>query len=281
MTVPNTNDLPYLIRLLDDDDPSVSPVVSQQLRKFGGDISQDIAALGIDVSRGRKKRLSSLLAEGRRQTLADEWIVPSRGVASWEDDWESFEHTLRLLSDFLHDGVTMRSALPDLLDLLADEVRQDLPEPSAAELRDWLFSSGRYCGDKKKADACNYFDLCHVIDVRQGNPTSLACLFMLLGRRLGVSVEGCNYPAHFLARIQVEGKTSLVDCFHHGRTFDVESLLKVHPKISEKARAAVLSQGHLGVILHRYVSEIRNSLLANEHDVAGKFFAQLADSLEQ
>ncbi len=279
--MPNTSDLPYLIRLLDDDDPSVYPVVSQQLTEFGGDISQDLAALGIEVPNSRKKRLSSILAVGRRKTLEDEWLVPSRGVSSWEDDWESFEHTLRLLSDFLHDGVTLRPSLSDSLDLLADEVRDDLVDPTAEELRDWLFAGGKFTGAKKKADACEYFDLCHVMDVQRGNPTSLACLFMLIGRRLGARVDGCSYPAHFLARIQVDGKTSLVDCFHRGRTFDVESLLQAHPEISAKARAAVLSQGHLGVILHRYVTEIRNSLLAGKCDEDAEFFTQLADTLER
>lgn len=276
-----TSDLPYLIRLLDDDDPAVCSMVNKCLSELGGDISQNVAALGIEITAVEKKRLSSLLAAGRRETLRDEWLVPSRGVAALVDDWESLEHCLRLLSDFLHDGITLRPALPDSLDLLADEVREDLVEPTADELRIWLFAKGRFKGAKKRPDACEYFDLCHVIDTQRGNPTSLACLFMLLGRRLGAHVEGCNYPGHFLGRIQINGRTSLVDCFHRGRTFDVESLLNSHPEISEKARTAVQSDGHLGFVLHRYVSEIRRSLAASGREEDMEFFAQLAETLER
>lgn len=272
--------MPYLIRLLDDDDPEVFPVVSQQIGEFGGDISQDLAALGIDIPNSRMKLLSSILVAGRRKTLADQWQVPSRGIAAWEDDWDSFEHALRLLSDFLHDGVTLRPALSDCLDLLADEISEDISSPSAQELRDWLFSKGRFKG-AKKADACEYFDLCHVMDVYRGNPTSLTCMFMLLGRRLGARVDGCSYPGHFLARIQIEGRAALVDCYHRGRTFDVDALLEKHPEISKKAQAAVVSQGHLGLILHRYISEIKSSLRALGRDEDAKFFGQLAETLEK
>lgn len=278
--MPKTSDLPFLIRLLDDDDPAVVPVVSKQLAGFGGDISQDLAALGIEVPESRKKKLSSLLAAGRRKALSDEWLVPSGGVSAWEDDWDSFEHSLRLLSDFLHDGVTLRPALPDCLDMLADEADGELAELTAAGLRDWLFAKGRFKGARKQADACEYFDLCHVMDVFRGNPTSLACLFMLAGRRLGVQVDGCSYPGHFLARIRVEGSLTLVDCFHRGRSFDVDALLEKHPEISQKAREAVMSQGHLGLILHRYVSEIRSSLAASGRDEDAQFFSRILETMQ-
>lgn len=277
----NTNDLPYLIRLLDDNDPAVFPVVREHLAGFGGDISQDLAALGIEMTKSGKKRLSSLLSKGRRETLRREWQVPTRGVSAWEDDWESFEHALRLLSDFLHDGITLRPSLPDCLDMLADEIREDTPAPTANELRQWLFAKGRFKGERRNADACRFFDLCEVISTQRGNATSLACLFMLLGRRCEAQVEGCNYPGHFLARIRIEGKTSLVDCFHRGRDFDIEALLEMHPEISLRAREAVLSPAHLGQVLHRYVTEIRSSLAGSGRDEDADFFAQLVATLEQ
>ena len=278
--MPETSDLPYLIKLLDDEDPEVHKAVSEQLASFGGDISQDLTALGIDVPTVGRKRLANLLAGGRRATLRDEWQVPSGGIMAWQDDWDGFEHALRLLSDFLHDGITLRPALSDCLDMMVDEVTADFPVPDADQLRRWLFSRGRFRGARSNADAGEYFDLCHVMDTRRGNPTSLACLFMLLGRRLEIEVEGCNYPGHFLALISCEGRSTLVDCFHLGRTFDARSLLHAHPEISEQARNAVLNPAHLGEVLHRYLSEIRNSLtvLGNAEDV--EFFGKLIATLE-
>ena len=276
-----SDDLPYLIRLLDDKDPAVRPIVKERIAELRGDISHDLAALGIKINAAGKKRLSRLLRPGRRETLRDEWLVPSNGFDALEDDWESFENLLRQICDFLHDGVTLRPSLSDSLDLLAEEISEELIAPSANDLRRWLFKSGRFSGDSKQADALENYDLCNVIETRQGNPTSLACLFILLGRRLGCHVQGCNYPGHFLARIQIDGVSHLIDCFHGGRKFDADALLRLHPEISERARSAVNDDGHLGLILLRYVTEIRHSLEAVNRDEDAALFKELATTLKE
>ena len=159
-------DLPYLIRLLDDNDPAVRPVVKNRISELSGDISHDLAALGIKINAEGKKRLSRLLQPGRRDTLKSEWLVPTSGLESISDDWESFENYLRQICDFLHDGVTLRPSLSDSLDMLADEVRQDLVAPSANDLRRWLFKTGRFKGDSQQADSLENYDICYVIDSR-------------------------------------------------------------------------------------------------------------------
>ncbi|MBK1829736.1 hypothetical protein JIN77_03295 [Verrucomicrobiaceae bacterium R5-34] len=270
----STSDLPFLIRLLDDRDPAVRPVIREQFSEFGGDISHDLAALGIQVPNGGKKRLVRLLEPGRRETLRDEWLVPSGGFSALEDDWEGFESSLRQLSDFLHDGITLRPSLTDSLDMLADEIRAELVAPTADELRIWLFANGRFSGVKSKTAAETHFDLCRVMESHQGNPISLGLLFMLVGHRLGAEVDGCNYPGHFLTRIEEDGVLYLVDCFHRGRRFEAETLLEKYPELSLKAREAVSSPGHLGLILLRYLTEIHKTLSGSgRHEDAGLFKA--------
>ena len=274
-----TSDLPYLIRLLDDKDPAVRPVVRERISEMGGDISHDLAALGIDIDLKVKKRLSRLLALGRRETLRNEWLVPTCGAMALEDDWESFESILRQLSDFLHDGITLRPSLCDSLDLLVDEIHEDLPSPDANDLRQWLFVEKRFTGVAKNADSVPNYDLCHVIDNRCGNPTSLACLFMLIGRRMGAQVDGCNYPGHFLARIMIDGNPHLVDCFHGGRDFDIEALIAAHPEISNRSRSAVDDNCHLGVVLLRYMTEMHHSLAQSGREEDALLFKELAETL--
>ena len=277
-------DLPYLIRLLDDKDPAVLPVVKEQISGFGGDISDDLAALGIQVGARDKKTLAELLAPGRRDTLRNEWLAPSGGASAVEDDWEGFENTLRQISDFLHDGVTLRPSLSDSLDLLVDEISADYRDPTAEELRQWLFarkaSQGGFKGAKAEADAVTYFDLCDVIEKRVGNPTSLACLFMLVGARFGVQVDGCNYPGHFLNRISIEGVPYLVDAFHSGRKFHAITLLNKHPGISSKAKQAIMAESNLGICLLRYLTEMIATYKALSHGEDEKLFTELAQTLE-
>lgn len=276
-----TDDLPHLIRLLDDKDPAVRPIVKERISELSGDISHDLAALGININSEGKKRLSRLLRPGRRETLREEWLIPTSGSDALADDWESFENYLRQICDFLHDGVTLRPSLSDSLDLLADEISEDLVDPNANDLRKWLFKSGRFKGDSKQADALKNYDLCKVIDSRTGNPTSLACLFMLLGRRFGCQIDGCNYPGHFLARIQINGTIHLIDCFHGGRKFDADALLRLHPEISDRAKSAVSDSGNLGLILLRYLTEIQSSLIAVNRDEDAALFKELTNTLKE
>ena len=60
-------------------------------------------------------------------------------------------------------------------------------------------------------------DLIQVIDGGPGLPITLSCVFLLVGRRLELEVDGCNCPGHFMARAIVSGRPVLVDCFSGGR----------------------------------------------------------------
>jgi hypothetical protein len=278
------SDLPYLIRLLDDDDPKVRPVVKKRFSTYQGDISHDLAALGASISSAEKKRLSHWLEPGRRKTLMEEWIVPTGGGPSLGDDWDEFENLLRILADFLHDGITLRPSLPDQLDLLAEEVRESFSgaslEISADSLRYWLFVKGAFRQRPKHPDALVYFDLCQVIDLRQGNATSLGCLYMLLARRLGVVVTGCNYPGHFLTRIEHRGRAFLVDCFHAGRRFEVDALLANELKLSKVALDSIISPCDLGDVLLRYLMEMQYSLVGLGRDEDALLVKKLAATLK-
>ncbi|MGB0775283.1 MAG: HEAT repeat domain-containing protein, partial [Akkermansiaceae bacterium] len=158
----SAQDLPYLIQLLDDDDPEVQKAVCSGLKTMGGDISENLAAQGISLSKYKQRKVSQLLRGGRREELMEAWLTPSNGFSSLDHDWESLEHYLRLISDFLHDGITLRASLTDQLDILADELREELLIPSEQGVYDWMFGEGKF-ENREKAKAIDY-DLCHVIE---------------------------------------------------------------------------------------------------------------------
>jgi len=277
-------DLPYLIQLIDDDAPEVRSVVKARFEACAGDISHDLAALGNPISSDVKKLLSHWLEPGRRQTLCEEWIVPSGGISALADDWDAFESLLRVLSDFLHDGVTLRPSLPDYLDMLSDEIRESLPETeevNAEHLRQWLFVSGRFKHPASHADSVKYFDLSYVVEHRVGNATSLACLYMLVARRFGAHVVGCDYPGHFLARIEDRGLDTLIDCYHGGRSFDVVQLLANGLKLTQKAMNSILLPCGLGEVLLRYLREMRYSLAGAQRTEDAAVFEQLATMMTE
>ena len=276
-----TRDLPYLIRLLDDQDPAVEPIVSKEFKSFGGDISHDLAALGISVEGRQRKHLSRLLAFGRRDTLRNEWQVPSGGAMAIAEDWESFENMLRQVSDYLHDGITLRASLSDSIDILAEEANAELVDVSTDELRVWLFEKGSFSGSAKSKTSERDFDLCHVLDKKAGNPIGLAIVYMLVGARLDVQVDACSYPGHFLNRIDIDGEPYLVDPYHKGRKFDIDVLLHEHSGISDRARAAILEPSHLGLVISRFLSELEASFLESRKPQDAQLISELVKTLNR
>lgn len=251
--------LPYMLKLLDDDEPAIQAVLQKEFSHTSGDLSNELAALALDLSAADCERLSILLQPGRRETLIHEWQVPNGRAAGLDEDWESFEFLLKLISDFLHDGVTLRPDLTDMLDILAQEARDEIAVLSANELRKWMFESGKYVGNRDNYYTPENSDLCWVMDSGLGNPISLASLYILVSRRLGLEVSGCNYPGHFLARIHIDGKAVLVDCFHKGRLIPVENILSENKNISAHAKMAILTEAPLGQILCRMLRNLEHS----------------------
>lgn len=72
-----------------------------------------------------------------------------------------------------------------------------------------------------KGNELDYYDprnsfLNHVLERRTGIPITLSVVYMEVGRRAGLSVEGIGMPGHFIVRASEQGQVeaTLVDAFH-------------------------------------------------------------------
>ena len=80
-----------------------------------------------------------------------------------------------------------------------------------------------------RGNAEEYYDpknslLSDVIETRLGIPISLAMLYVIVGRRADMQIDGINLPGHFIARYE----RILFDPFHQGRILsrsDCEAIL--------------------------------------------------------
>jgi len=117
----------------------------------------------------------------------------------------------------------------DALDGMADEVRDHLKtgprrprgespvRAGACALRRFLHEERGFKGNLERYDDPENVFLNRVLDRRVGIPTSLSCLYLLLGRRLGVPLEGVNLPLHFLVRYSDDEGETFIDAFARGR----------------------------------------------------------------
>lgn len=88
-------------------------------------------------------------------------------------------------------------------------------------LNEFLFNDLRFVGnDVQYGDPRNSF-LNDVLDRRTGIPITLALVYMEVARRAGISVDGINFPGHFLLRCRATPETRysrdlIIDAHHRG-----------------------------------------------------------------
>jgi regulator of sirC expression with transglutaminase-like and TPR domain len=149
------------------------------------------------------------------------------------------------------------SAYLGRLDQLAEEVRDRLADETAPlvllqELRRTLFERHGFRGNRDDYyDPRNSF-LSDVLDRRTGIPLTLGIVILEVGWRLGLPLEGVNFPGHFLVRFAGEEVRLLVDPFDEGKVrFEDEAqtlldrgyggLIRVRPEFLKAAgRRAML-----------------------------------------
>ncbi len=107
------------------------------------------------------------------------------------------------------------------LDVLAEETRDRLDDENAhlvvlQELLGTLYNRHEFRGNKEAYyDPRNSF-LNDVIDGRLGIPLTLGMVVLEVGWRLGLPLEGVNFPGHFLVRFKGDAIDLLIDPYDGG-----------------------------------------------------------------
>lgn len=120
-------------------------------------------------------------------------------------------------------------------------------EEKVIELNRMLFVDLGFSGN-----AQDYYDvrnsyLNEVIDRRRGIPISLSILYMEIGRKIGLPLEGVSFPGHFLVRLRVRGGTLVLDPFSGG-------LPLAEPDLRDLLRRVVAGSGAAGLRSAREVA---------------------------
>jgi len=89
-------------------------------------------------------------------------------------------------------------------------------EERVVELNQFLFDELGFHGN-----ADHYYDprnsyLNEVLDRRTGIPLTLSVLYLEIGRRIGLALEGVSFPGHFLVRLPLRGSMLVLDPFSGG-----------------------------------------------------------------
>ena len=135
----------------------------------------------------------------------------------------------------------------DQLDQMGAAALKQLGPPSSDEtdplrrievLNTYLYYKQLFAGNETRHDDPRDSFLNEVLDRRTGIPITLALVYIEVARRAGVSVDGVNFPGHFLLRIRRLADSTdtadtdlIVDPFHGGAILsetDCRQLLREH-----------------------------------------------------
>ena len=233
----NTTQLPYLIKLLDDESPIVRDAVQKELSSFGPSLEDELNRLSIPMDDKQKKILQKILVRHHQKWLVHVW--PQWLKQSGEK--EQLEYALGLLAEYQY-AKSPPAKLTDLLDHLANAfLARGLPK-NVLKLNAFLFKEMNFKG--AQTDYFNPWNSnpIYTIQNKRGIPITLACIYILVGHRLGLEIEGCNYPGHFLARIIFQDRILLVDCYHGGRLVDGNEIINMHPEASKSAIKEIIEK---------------------------------------
>jgi len=129
-------------------------------------------------------------------------------------------HACLMIAEDAYPGLPVERYLGDI-ERLALRLRARMPQRSDAEervaaLNEFLYEELGFHGNTE-----DYYDprnsyLNEVMDRRTGIPISLAVLYMVLGRRAGLPLEGVSFPGHFLVRLRLRTGVLVLDPFESG-----------------------------------------------------------------
>jgi regulator of sirC expression with transglutaminase-like and TPR domain len=147
-------------------------------------------------------------------------LEPFSELLGREDDKIELARACLQIAEDAYPGLDVEGYVGEIV-RFAKRLRARIPLDAGAEdrviaLNEFLFADLGFSGN-----ADNYYDprnsyLNEVIDRRKGIPITLAVLYIEIGRRIELPLEGVSFPGHFLVRLPMRGGTLVLDPFSGG-----------------------------------------------------------------
>lgn len=250
------NQIPYLMKLIDDPSDTVRQAVHNELRQYGPELRSILDNSNFIVTPSQFEQLVHVLRPFDSSWLQHAFFQ----CLDTDDQTQRLEQALSVLADFLCHRNSQFS-LSELLDSLAHNYDKRHNDRDVLRLSDFLFVEQGLSGDRDDYYNPHNSNLISVIERRRGLPISLCLIYMLVGSRLGLDIQGCGFPGHFLARITTDNGPYLVDCFEKGRTLS-DTIIIQHPQ--KKWRSMLSGQELVASSEEIIIRVLRNLITASD-----------------
>ena len=149
-------------------------------------------------------------------------------MLSRDDSRIDLAHACLMIAQDAYPALEVERYLGEI-ERMALRLRSRVAQISAAEERVMALNQFLFGELGFRGNADEYYDprnsyLNEVIDRRTGIPITLAVLYMALGRRIGLPLEGVSFPGHFLVRLRLRGGMLVLDPFGGGAPLSEDDL---------------------------------------------------------
>lgn len=219
----DSKQIPYLLALIDDDSPTTRRAVLKELSAYGKNLEQIYDTLNPPPTESVRRKVQELLSHYLYNENGNHWM-------DWlneEDDYNRLEKAVTFLSSY-QSGFLDPDGIKKEIEELATAFKSTGAEINIFELSNFLFVSLGYSGDKSSYYDPKNNDISYVLKHKKGLPISLTIIYMLMGKKLGLSIEGYNFPGHFMAKSEWNGVSYLIDCFNNGEIFKENDFLNAN-----------------------------------------------------
>jgi regulator of sirC expression with transglutaminase-like and TPR domain len=259
-----------IIRLLKDSDPETVNLTKQQLLQGGANAIPDLRDL--------------LATDDQLVTLHVREILSEIEI---RHDKETFEEICRTISDLVGleraawylarifqpgvDVYSYQNTIENWSHALRDHLAGCDSDSSRAVAMSQFF--GKELGLRGNED--DYYNtrnslLPCVMDSRLGIPISLSLLYMIVGRRADLKVEGINLPGHFVVR----HGTLLLDPFHGGRLLMPSDCAQILSSQNQTLQRDHLRAAHPKLILIRMLANLLYVFQQEQNELAQKMITK-------
>jgi regulator of sirC expression with transglutaminase-like and TPR domain len=202
-----------------------SPEALQKLGREG--------AAGLEIIRRRAKELEEQAVRLRRlaANVHTSAVVEQLTKAIKEKDKIDLIHAALLIAKLDNEELdtdTYRQDVERMVKKIAGKLPKDADEKAKLKaLNDYLFNERGFHGSRGDYYNRSNSYLNEVLDDREGLPITLSVLYMELGKRLGLKIEGVGLPVHFVVRhVPAKGEAQLIDPYEGGKSLSREDAEK-------------------------------------------------------
>ena len=255
-----------VLQLLGDDDPVTVALVKEQLTAHGEEELRDLLASADSAQAAKQlKEIIRVIEERKAGDVFGERCAAFGEHGDIEEAAWELAHAFRPGKDFSEQRELLDSWGREALTRLSATGPRKLSRVAA--LAQFLGRDLRLRGNEDEYYQYENSLLPSVIDTRLGIPISLALVYILVGRRAGIAIDGVGLPGHFLVR---HGDV-IFDPFHGGRRVTVEECVALLAQ-----QNLVLTQQHLDPTTPR---QMLGRMLTNLRYIATSLDPALAEKI--